>query len=501
MKKIIASILACALVVTLCGCGKQNEVTTTETEPYILPTTIIDADVSLPYNSADSLAPYEAKSDFNRDLMSVLYESLFVQTADGKGKKLLASDAVIGDKSVTVEIVSGVKFSDGTTLTADHVKSSYDLARENAYYKDSLKNISSVTVVDSNTVSFQLYNPDVMVLNTLCFPIAHLSGDQYVGSGKYYIDYLDEVPYLAVNTAHRNYSGNWNKQIALYDMAGVSSPIYPFKANEISVYRDDLSDGEYTNLSSLTVSENMNNLVYIGVNTKWAGTIVSNSWFRRVLNIGINRRDIASKSFLGQTDAVSTFFREDFCGIDDLTRPFLDGDINEAIAVLELNGYDSFTDEGIRTNGSYPLNIRILVCSVNPYKVGVAEAVKSSLEAMGMGVTIQEAATMEDYIALLEEGYFDLYIAETQLTSGYYLDEFFSEDGALSYGIDEFFFEAYDMYKSGEYDTDIFVASCNDFVPVIPLFYRKSVVSINPNLSGVNTSGAVYDGVCNWKLN
>lgn len=501
MKKIIASLLVFSLALSLCACGKETEITTTQTEPYILPTTIIDADVSLPYNSADSFAPYEAKSVFNRDLMAVLYESLFVQSTDGKGKMLLASSVVTEERSVTVELINGVSFSDGTMLTADHVKKSFELARTNAYYEDSLSNISSVTVVDNNTVVFQLYNPDAMVLNTLCFPVVHLSGDSYVGSGKYYIDFLDDVPYLAVNTSHRDYNANWNKQIALYDMAGVSSPIYPFKANEISVYRDDLSDGEYTNLSSLTVSENMNNLVYIGVNTKWAGTVVSSSWFRRVLNTGINRRDIASKSFLGQTEAVSSFFREDFYMLDGVSRPVIEGDISTAVAILEENGYDSFTDDGTRTNGSYPLNIRILVCNINPYKVGVAEAVKSSLEAMGMSVTIQEASTMEDYIALLEEGYFDLYIGETQLTSGYYLDEFFSTDGALSYGIDEVFFEAYDKYKSGEFDIDTFVWSCNDFVPVIPLFYRRSVVSVNPNLTGVNMSTAVYDGVCNWKLN
>ena len=33
----------------------------------------------------------------------------------------------------------------------------------------------------------------------------------------------------------------WNEKIALYDMAGVSSPIYPFKANKISVYKNNLS--------------------------------------------------------------------------------------------------------------------------------------------------------------------------------------------------------------------------------------------------------------------
>ncbi len=500
MKKIVALMLVCSLVFTLCACGKETEVSTTQTEPYILPTTIIDADVSLPYNSADSFAPYEAKSDFNRDLMTVLYESLFEQTSDGNGKRVLASSVITEDKSVTIELLSGVKFSDGTVLTADHVKSSYEMASSNVYYKDSLSNISSVVSVDSNTVVFQLSNPDPMVLNTLCFPIVHLSGEKYVGSGKYYVDYLEGVPFLAVNTSHRNYNSSWNKQIALYDMAGVSSPIYPFKANEISVYRNNLSNGTYTNLSSVTVSEPMNNLVYIGLNTKWAGTVVSNSWFRQVINIGINRKDIASKSFLGQTDAVGTFYREEFYMLDGVSRPSLDADIDKAVTILEQNGYDSFTDEGVRTNGSYPLKIRLLVCTVNPYKVAVAEVVKESLGAVGIDVTIQEAATMEEYIALLEEGLFELYIGETQLTSGYYLNEFFSAEGVLNYGIAEEFYSAYDMYRSGECDTVAFVSSCNDFVPVVPLFYRKSVVSVNPNITGVDSSGTVYGGVCNWKL-
>ena len=228
MKKIIASLLVFSLALSLCACGKETEITTTQTEPYILPTTIIDADVSLPYNSADSFAPYEAKSVFNRDLMAVLYESLFVQSTDGKGKMLLASSVVTEERSVTVELINGVSFSDGTMLTADHVKKSFELARTNAYYEDSLSNISSVTVVDNNTVVFQLYNPDAMVLNTLCFPVAHLSGDSYVGSGKYYIDYLDDVPYLAVNTSHRDYNANWNKQIALYEAHKCYELIEPF---------------------------------------------------------------------------------------------------------------------------------------------------------------------------------------------------------------------------------------------------------------------------------
>lgn len=500
MKRFISIVLLVSVICTLCSCGSDTENISTTEEPYVLPTTIIDADISLPYTSSDSFDPYTSKSNFNRDLITVLYESLYVQTADGKGRKELAVSETVNGTTVTVDIISGVKFSDGTTLTAHHVKSSYEKASANAYFKDALSNVSSVSVTDDNTIVFNLYYHDDMVLNTLDFPIVYYSGESCFGSGKYSVDYLDEVPFLAVNTSHREYKSSWNKQIALYDMAGISSPIYPFKANEISVYRNDLSGGDYTNLSSATVSEKMNNLVFVGVNSVWAGTVVSNAWFRQVINVGIDRTAIASASFLGQTDAVSAFFREELYTLDGVSRPALSGDTVKAVQILEQNGYTAFNDEGIRTNGTNALKVSILVCNINQYKVDVAEALKASLEALGIGVSIIEKSTVEEYEASLKEGYFDLYIGETQMTSNYDLSEFFAEDGALSYGINESFRNAYVLYNSGENTLDMFVASCNDFVPVVPLFYRKSVVSVNPNITGVDISQSLYDGICDWKL-
>ena len=40
-------------------------------------------------------------------------------------------------------------------------------------------------------------------------------------------EYLEKTPYLQVNAYHRDFKDSWNKQIALYDMAGISTPIYP----------------------------------------------------------------------------------------------------------------------------------------------------------------------------------------------------------------------------------------------------------------------------------
>ena len=499
IKKIIAVLLIVSMSLLLFSCGKNEEGLTTETEEYILPTQVIDADISLPYISTDSFFPYSAKSTLNRDLISVIYEGLFTPTEDGKGLPQLAVSGKIEGKKVTVKLLSGVKFSDGVQFTAAYVKASYEKAKNNVYYSQSLKNVASVSTPDNNTVVFTLFNLDAMALNVLDFPIIRLSGKKYIGTGKYSIGYLDETPYLQVNTNHRDYSKSWNKQIALYDMAGVSSPVYPFKANEISVYKDDLSDGQYNNLSSVTVSEKMNNLIYVGVNSQWAGSVTSLQWVRQAINIGINRSGIVAASFLGQGDPVVTPFKSGFYQLNTENLQSVNGETQKAVEILERNGYTQVNANGVRSNGANTLNVNILVCSQNQYKVAVAKAVKSSLEEIGFGATITQKKTPEEFTEALKTGHFGLYIGEIQLTSNCDLSEFFTKSGKINYGIDEEFFAEYSAYRSGADSTTVFVESFSTEVPFIPLFYRKAVVSVNPNVTGANSGTNVYSGVYNWK--
>lgn len=500
IKKIVSVLLIISMCFLLFSCDKTEEPAVSESEDYVLPTQVIDADISLPYISTDSFFPYSAKSSLNRDLIPLIYESLFVPTDDGKGRPQLAVSGKNEGKKVTVKLLSNVKFSDGVQLTAAYVKASFDKAKNNIYYSKSLKNIASIATPDNFTVVFTLYNPDALALNILDFPIIRLSGKKYVGTGKYSMGFLDETPYFQVNTNHRDYKKSWNKQIALYDMAGVSSPVYPFKANEISIYKDDLSDGKYNNLSSVTVSEKMNNLVYVGVNSTWAGSVTSLPWVRQAINIGVNRSGIVASSFLGQGEPVVTPFKNSFYRLNTENLPGVGGEMERAIAILERNGYTQVNGEGIRTNGKNALRVNILVCTQNQYKLTVAQALKSSLEEIGFGVTITQKKTPKEFTDALDTGHFGLYIGETQLTANCDLSEFFTKNGVLSYGIDDKFFAEYSAYKSGTDSTTVFVESFSTEVPFIPLFYRKAVVSVNPNITGVNAGYNIYDDICSWKV-
>lgn len=495
MKRVFAALAAFLMCVSLCSC-KGNGGTDETTKEYNVPTPVINADVSLPYIGTDSLDPFKVKSTLNADLMSAIFESLYEPSQDGKGAPLLASSGEISGKTARVTLKSKIKFSDKTELTAQSVIKSFSLAKSSERFSKQLSNIASVTADDNYSLVFTLNEPSEFALNVLNFPIVSGSGGGYAGTGAYKIAYLDGEIYLEANEYHEGYKKSTPKQIALYDMAGVSSAVYPFKANEISVYKNDLSSGEYTNLSSKTVSVPTNNFVYAGVNMNWKGSLLSLDFVRHAVNIGIDRKTIAASSFLGQCTATSTPFKSEVYVFDEQIPD--SGNKERAVAVLEENGFYE-TESGVRSNGNTSLSVSILVCSDNKYKVDAAESLKKSLEALGFGVTINKQ-DKEGYLKILSGGHFDIYIGETALTDDYDFSEFFDKKGALNFGISEDYFKEYASFKSGETTVSRFVEGFYTAVPFVPLFYRSAVLSVNPNLEGVSVSGGIYKNVGNWSF-
>ena len=70
----------------------------------------------------------------------------------------------------------------------------------------------------------------------------------------------------------------------------------------------------------------------------------------------------------------------------------------------------------------------------------------------------------------------------------------------MSYGVDDEFFTEYASYRSGELSATEFAESIATNVPIISLFYRKAVISVNPNVIGIDETGNIYAGVHNWKI-
>ena len=57
-------------------------------------------------------------------------------------------------------------------------------------------------------------------------------------------------------------------------------------------------------------------------------------------------------------------------------------------------------------------------------------------------------------------------------------------------------------FKKGDVNMTEFIEGLNLQVPFAPLFYRKTVISVNPDISGITTNeGDVYLSASDWQVN
>ena len=123
---------------------------------------------------ADSLLLDPVWNDANVDIwiFTNLYDTLIRSSPDGKGLEPgLATEWAVSDDGteVTLTLREGVKFADGSDMTAEDVKWSLDRARnpENGIWNGLIGSIGSVEIADPQTIVLKLKNPDPTIIPAL----------------------------------------------------------------------------------------------------------------------------------------------------------------------------------------------------------------------------------------------------------------------------------------------------------------------------------------------
>jgi peptide/nickel transport system substrate-binding protein len=123
---------------------------------------------------ADSLFLDPVLNDANVDIwiLSNLYDTLLLPTDDGKGVEPgLASEWKVADDgtSVTLTLRDGIKFSDGTPITAEDVQWSLKRAAnpDNGIWGFLLASVQDVVIQDDKTILLQLKQPDPSIVSAL----------------------------------------------------------------------------------------------------------------------------------------------------------------------------------------------------------------------------------------------------------------------------------------------------------------------------------------------
>ena len=139
-KKAVAILGVIALTAALLtGCSGD----TPEQHELVLQTTAQvteDTDnFKISYSQSDSLNPFEATTLNNQTADDLVYEPLFRTDESFEAVPEIASSYTYEDaNTLSVTIVSGLKFSDGSSLTAKNVVTSFYEAQSSPRWKNSL---------------------------------------------------------------------------------------------------------------------------------------------------------------------------------------------------------------------------------------------------------------------------------------------------------------------------------------------------------------------------
>lgn len=459
--------------------------------------------LSLPYVKGDSLNPFTAKSLPNQMLSTVLYDSLYSVDATLSPQPLLAATGSVSGTQVRVALKSGLVFSDGSSLSASDVVYSFEKAAASPHYRAQLSNFSGAKAQGGEIV-FTLKTADPYALACLDFAVIKRGSDSSetaipVGSGRYCAARGDSSVTLKANKVWSG--GNTMKfaSISLVDVPDSSSIIHSLEIGNVNFIFKDLSDGVYQRINANTKEFLMNNLVFLGIQSK--NELLQNPKILQAMSLALAREEIASSAYQGHAAASAVPFRPDWNALKGLSTADVKQNKEAAVKLLQEAGFDKTDFSGARTGGGKTLQFTLAVNQDNPFRLSAANMIATQLSAVNIQVTVSQLA-WADYTKAVQGGSFDLYLGEVKLSSNMSLLPFFDESGAVKTGINQEGAAAasYRQMLTGAVSLQDFLNTFQENPAFLPVCFRKGVVARSRDVQGdlISHSGDVYANLQDW---
>lgn len=473
-KKYIALFMTAVMLITcFTACSSEEAENKSEQTATTQKAKVTDnTTFKLSYTQSDSLDPFKAKTQNNQVLASLVFESLFELDENYEPVNDIALDYEYkDDKQIKVKINNNIKFSDGSALDTDDVVYSFEAAKDSPAYKNSLKYIDYASA-SGDSVTFYLDRENPYAVNLLTFPIASIYDDDDgypVGSGRYKYENSDGKTILTANVTDE--FNPYITTVNLVNIAAADSIDNAVNIGNISYAFRDLSSSVSKRMSCAKKLVNMNNLVYLGVNS-YAG-ITANPQIRKAISLACDRKVFAQSAYSGYASCAASPFNP----AGKLAQNIKIFSDTADVTTAKQSVFQSAVD-------AKDLKIRILV-NKNDNRASLATLLKSQLEAVGFTVTVELEETKE-YMRKIRNVEFDIYIGEVKLSDDMSLYPFF-EKGGVSFGIDKDKFtcdELYSDYLSGDADLGKFILAFNEELPFIPLLYKNGMICYSKAMNG-----------------
>lgn len=209
--------------------------------------------IGIPQDLEDSLDPHKAVAAGTKEVLFNLFEGLVKPASDGSFIPAVASayEESEGGKVYTFTLRDGVKFHDGSTVTAEDVKFSIDKCADASAGEPlvaAFSNIESVTIEDEKTVVITLKEADTEFLaymTTAIIPASNENPDTNpIGTGPY--KYVSRSP--QENFIVEKFDDYWGEP------ANIENVTFKICANADSLVMD-LEGGSIDMFARITASQ------------------------------------------------------------------------------------------------------------------------------------------------------------------------------------------------------------------------------------------------------
>jgi len=368
------------------------------------------------------------------------YNTLVSYDKSGEIKGELAEDWTISDDGLTYTFTlrDGVKFSGGTLMTADAVKTSFEntiknLGQWNGSYGKLTSIIASMEVPDDKTFIMTLTQPYYAALNdlTMCNPLAVVNPIAFIGEQDPYKLGMEQT----MGTGPYMYDGNFDGTTYTF----VRNPHYWGDAPEIDSFKikviEDndakvlaLRGGEidavlgasclsYDAYGELSQDDAYGTAVNDrGAYTRYLGLNLSKAPFddvnvRRAVAYALDKDVLCEAIFQGIEKPADTLFEDDkpYCDVKQTIYAF---DLDKANTLMDEAGWIDSDGDGIREKDGQKLELTMKYIEDLGSLDDGALAIASQLAKIGMGITPIGSDMMTWFNATIE-GDYDITICKT----------------------------------------------------------------------------------------
>lgn len=439
IRKIVTRVVACGLALSLlCGCTLTERLDDTSTTLSDISSSSQRqvGEVSVAYYTAEQVNPITTTSTINRIICEALYEGLFCLNDQFEPEAVLCESYELNGTSCTLVLKEGLKFSNGSDVTAEDVAYSYRLAKSTStspYYSRAAY-MSSIRATDSRTIQITLTTPNSHFISLLDIPILKEgSGNQAfaIGTGPFMASQTDTGYVLLPNEYWQNGKVSNVPEIHLVGTVRADAVISSFAAGDISLTRAErISDDPATIKGAVDVYQTpTTELHYLGV--RMSHPLLANENFRKALSLAIDRTSICKSSLQTFADpAVLPVNPQP----DMLEDSRLTGALEQANSYLAQMGIKDVDGDGkVETSSGQKITLTLLCNSENSFKTNVCSQLVTAFSQLGIQLNVN-SLPFDQYQRALSSGNFDLYYGDVILTSDFDVRALLMSGGSLNYG-------------------------------------------------------------------